>query len=216
MNAPTPAQIREYGAAANAACRNLGIVGDARRREYRHRVIREATGRESVRDIRSSADYDTVMARLWSDAGDYGRAIHYRINSERRQAYVIRVLACQLMQLKGGDGDGARRYVGGVLDQARIAHGRRDDGAWWMDVAEPQLSDLVKMLDTERRRILRRFTASAGRLSFSDRVRYEADGTFLVFQVVPKGYYSSTPRIRFHISGCAHPCARTSLKAKAV
>ncbi len=207
MSAPTAAQIREYGAAAGEACRNLGIGREALRREYRHRVVRELTGRESVKDLRSSADYDTVMARLWSDAGDYGRAIHYRINAERRQAYAIRVLACQLMQLKGGDEDGARRYVGGVLDQARIAHGRRDDGAWWMDVAEPQLSDLVKMLDTERRRILRRFTASAGRLAFSDRVRYEVDGPFLVRQGVPEGYYSSASRIGVNVRRGGAPCS---------
>lgn len=207
MSAPTPAQIREYGVAAGEACRNLGICREAQRREYRHRVVRELTGRESVKDIRSSEDYDAVMARLWDDAGNYERAIHYRINSERRLSYVIQVLASQLMQLKGGSEADAQAYIGGVLDQARIAHGRRDDGSWWMDVAAPQLLDLVKILDTERRRILGRFTASVGRLSFTDRIRYEADGPLLVRQGVPKGYYSSAPCIGVNVRRGGLPCS---------
>ena len=207
MSAPTAAQIREYGVAAGEACRNLGICREDRRREYRHRVVRELTGRESVKDIRSSEDYDAVMARLWDDAGNYERAIHYRINYERRLSYVIQVLASQLMQLKGGIEADAQAYIGGVLDQARIAHGRRDDGSWWMDVAAPQLLDLVKILDMERRRILGRFTASVGRLSFTDRVRYEADGPLLVRQGVPKGYYSSAPCICVNVRLGGLPCS---------
>lgn len=207
MSAPTAAQIREYGVAAGEACRNLGICREDRRREYRHRVVRELTGRESVKDIRSSEDYDAVMARLWDDAGNYERAIHYRINYERRLSYVIQVLASQLMQLKGGIEADAQAYIGGVLDQARIAHGRRDDGSGWMDVAAPQLLDLVKILDTERRRILGRFTASVGRLSFTDRVRYEADGPLLVRQGVPKGYYSSAPCIGVNVRRGGLPCS---------
>ena len=207
MSAPTAAQIREYGVAAGEPCRNLGICREDRRREYRHRVVRELTGRESVKDIRSSEDYDAVMARLWDDAGNYERAIHYRINYERRLSYVIQVLASQLMQLKGGIEADAQAYIGGVLDQARIAHGRRDDGSWWMDVAAPQLLDLVKILDTERRRILGRFTASVGRLSFTDRVRYEADGPLLVRQGVPKGYYSSAPCIGVNVRRGGLPCS---------
>ena len=207
MSAPTPAQIREYGVAAGEACRNLGICREARRREYRHRVVRELTGRESVKDIRSSEDYDAVMARLWDDAGNYERAIHYRINSERRLSYVIQVLASQLMQLKGVILVQVLLKEPCVLDRARIAHGRRDDGSWWMDVAAPQLLDLVKILDTERRRILGRFTASVGRLSFTDRVRYEADGPLLVRQGVPKGYYSSAPCIGVNVRRGGLPCS---------
>ena len=191
MSAPTAAQIREYGVAAGEACRNLGICREDRRREYRHRVVRELTGRES----------------LWDDAGNYERAIHYRINYERRLSYVIQVLASQLMQLKGGIEADAQAYIGGVLDHARIAHGRRDDGSWWMDVAAPQLLDLVKILDTERRRILGRVTASVGRLSFTDRVRYEADGPLLVRQGVPKGYYSSAPCICVNVRLGGLPCS---------
>lgn len=207
MSAPTPAQVREYGVAAARACAALGIVREPERQAYRRRVVRELTGRASIKEVSTAEGYEAVMARLWADAGEFLRAADYSMAPERRLAYVVRVLACQLMQLKGGSEADAQAYIGGVLDQARIAHGRRDDGSWWMDVAAPQLLELVKILDTERRRILGRFTASAGRLSFTDRVRYEADGPLLVRQGVPKGYYSSAPCIGVNVRRGGRPCS---------
>ena len=194
MSRPTAGQLREYGAAANGACRALGIAREAQRQAYRRGVVRELTGRESVRDVRSAEEFDAVMARLWADAGDYARAIHYRIGAERRTAHVVRVLACQLMQLKGGSEADAQAYVGGILDQAKVPNGRDlADGSWWMDVSPQRLRDLVRILDTERRRILRRH--GAGRLAFSDRVRYDRDFPILTVQGVPAGYYDEA-RVR--------------------
>lgn len=198
MSAPTPAQIREYGIAANGACRALGIGREAARQAYRRGVVRELTGCESVRDVRSAEAFDEVMARLWSDAGDYERAIHYRLNAERRTAYVVRVLAVQLMQLKGGDEAAAQSYVGGVLDQARVPNGRcLADGSWWMDVSPRRIRDLVRILDTERRRILRRH--GARRLAFSDKVRYSLDGPVLTVQEVAAGHYDAASRVRVNV-----------------
>ena len=140
MSRPTAGQLREYGAAANGACRALGIAPEAQRQAYRRGVVRELTGRESVRDVRSAEEFDAVMARLWADAGGYARAIHYRIGAERRTAHVVRVLACQLMQLKGGSEADAQAYVGGILDQAKVPNGRDlADGSWWMDVSPQRL-----------------------------------------------------------------------------
>lgn len=201
MSAPTPAQLREYGAAANEACRALGIAREAQRQAYRRGVVRELTGRASVRDVRSAEELDAVMARLWSDAGNYERAIHYRIGRERRTAHVVRVLACQLMQLKGGGEADAQAYVGGVLDQAGVPNGRDlTDGSWWMDVSPRRLRDLVQILDTERRRILRRH--GAGRLAFSGGVRYAVDGPVLTVQGVPAGYYDGA-RVRVSVREAA-------------
>lgn len=98
------------------------------------------------------------------------------------------MLACQLMQLKGGSESDAQAYVGGVLDQARVPNGRSlDDGGWWMDVAPQRVRDLVKILDTERRRILRRLGARP--LTFNAAVRYSLDGPVLAIEGVARGYY---------------------------
>lgn len=205
MSAPTPAQIREYGVAAARACAELGIGREAQRQAYRRRVVRELTGRASIKEVSSAEGYEAVMARLWADAGDFLRAADYSIAPERRLAYVVRVLACQLMQLKGGSEADAQAYVGGVLDQARVPNGRSlDDDGWWLDVAPQRVRDLVKILDTERRRILRRH--GAARLAFSDRVRYELDGPVLAIEGVARGYYDRA-RVRATVRREASACS---------
>lgn len=205
MSAPTPAQIREYGVAAARACAELGIGREAQRQAYRRRVVRELTGRASIKEVSSAEGYEAVMARLWADAGDFLRAADYSIAPERRLAYVVRVLACQLMQLKGGSEADAQAYVGGVLDQARVPNGRSlDDGSYWMDLAPERLRGLVKILDTERRRILRRH--GAARLAFSDRVRYELDGPVLTVQEVAPEHYDAA-RVRVCVRHGGSPCS---------
>lgn len=205
MSAPTPAQIREYGVAAARACAELGIGRESERQAYRRRVVRELTGRASIKEVSSAEDYEAVMARLWADAGDFLRAADYSIAPERRLAYVVRVLACQLMQLKGGIESDAQAYVGGVLDQARVPNGRSlDDGGWWMDVAPQRVHDLVKILDTERRRILRRL--GAGPLTFNAAVRYSLDGPVLAIEGVARGYYDRA-RVRVTVRREASACS---------
>lgn len=205
MSAPTPAQIREYGVAAARACAELGIGRESERQAYRRRVVRELTGRASIKEVSSAEGYEAVMARLWSDAGDFLSAADYSIAPERRLAYVVRVLACQLMQLKGGSESDAQAYVGGVLDQARVPNGRSlDDGGWWMDVAPQRVRDLVKILDTERRRILRRLGARP--LTFNAAVRYSLDGPVLAIEGVARGYYDRA-RVRVTVRREASACS---------
>lgn len=205
MSAPTPAQIREYGVAAARACAELGIGRESERQAYRRRVVRELTGRASIKEVSSAEGYEAVMARLWADAGDFLRAADYSIAPERRLAYVVRVLACQLMQLKGGSESDAQAYVGGVLDQARVPNGRSlDDGGWWMDVAPQRVRDLVKILDTERRRILRRLGARP--LTFNAAVRYSHDGPVLAIEGVARGYYDRA-RVRVTVRREASACS---------
>lgn len=182
MSAPTAAQVRSYGLAAGAACRSLGIAGADACRAYRRRVVREETGLGSLAELRTAGEYDAVMARLWSDAGDAERAVHYGIGAERRLVRTVRVLAEQLMQLKGGAPGGAAAYVDGVLARAGVPAERH-----WMDLAPTRLARLVGILDTERRRILRRM--GAARIAFSDRVRYEVDGPVLIIHGVERGHY---------------------------
>lgn len=205
MSAPTPAQVREYGVAAARACAELGIGRESERQAYRRRVVRELTGRASIKEVSSAEGYEAVMARLWADAGDFLRAADYSIAPERRLAYVVRVLACQLMQLKGGSEADAQAYVGGVLDQARVPNGRSlDDGGWWMDVAPQRVRDLVQILDTERRRILRRLGARP--LTFDAAVRYSLDGPVLAIEGVARGYYDRA-RVRVTVRREASACS---------
>lgn len=189
---PSEAQIKAYGTAASRACNKLGIFSEKDKKEYRHRVVAELTGRDSIFDVRSNGDIDLIMHRFWIDAGEYFQAAKFCVNYERQMGYVVKVLAVQLMQLKGGDEQGAFDYVSGVLDQARVANGRYTDGSgFWLDVSPSRIADLLKILDTERRRILKRFGGPAGR--FDDRVRYTIDGNLLTRQGVEADYYARAP-----------------------
>jgi len=189
---PTSAQKRAYGIAAGRACEELGIRGAEACREYRRKVVLEATGREGFAEIRSNADIDAVMQRLWTDAGDYQQAAKFCVNYERQMAYVIKVMAIQLMQLKGTAEELARDYIGGILDQARVPNGRNlDDGCYWLDIRPDQISNLLKILDTERRKILKRFGETAGR--FSDGVKFALNVSILTRVAVERGYYAAAP-----------------------
>ena len=158
---PTARQFRAYGIAANEACANLAIYGEEARREYRRMVVREETGLESFRDIRLNSDIDAVMSRLWSDAGDWEKASSYGINDSRQIAFLIKVSCLQLMQLKGGSEEDARRYLDGLLVQAKVPNGTYTaDDSYWLDVSRSRLLDLFKILDTERRKVFRRHYGS--------------------------------------------------------
>lgn len=186
---PTPAQKKAYGIAAGKACQELGIFGAKEQQEYRRKVVSELTGRERFSDVRSNTDIDAIMQRLWTDAGQYQEAARFCINYERQMAYIIKVLAVQLMHLKGADESEARRYIGGILYQAHIPNGfyTSADG-YWMDIRPDQVAALLKILDTERRRMIRGFNGVAG--AFSDRVIYEVDGPILKRIGVHPGYFS--------------------------
>jgi len=189
---PSPKQIQAYGIAASMACRELGICGGREVEEYRHRVILEVTGCASIKHLRTEADYEAVMARFWADAGDWQQAAKYGVGNESRTAYVVKVVSLQLMQLKAFDEGQALAYIGGVLDQARVANNvGQAGGSFWLDVRPDQLVLVLRILDTERRRILRRF--GDDKTAFSDRVRYAVDGAILTRQEVAADYYASSP-----------------------
>ncbi len=189
----TPRQQSMFWAVFNKACDAQGVFGSADRTEYRHRLIEEETGKTSLASINRTTEFDRVMFRLAADAGDVMQAGAFAVSDARRMGYLIKVCCLQLMQLKGGSVSDARRYLGGLLDQARVANGvHTDDNSYWMDASFGQGQKLFQMLDTHRRRLLR--DRAYDRTSFDPRVRYEVDGpSILTIQHVSDDYYSTIP-----------------------
>lgn len=192
---PTPAQKTAYGIAADKACANLGIFGQAERREYRRKVVKELTGFDSFSQVRLNSDIDAIMARFWADAGDWRQAANYGINNARQLAFVVKVLCLQLMQLKGGEEADARRYLDGLLCQAKVPNGRNTaDNSYWLDVSYKRLQSLVQILDTERRRVLKRIAPGLS-TSFTRWHRYRwvrIVGGFTL-ESVAADYYANAP-----------------------
>ena len=187
----TPAQQSLYWRMLKKACDALGIFTQAEREEYRKRVMRESTGKEHLALLSRTGDFDAVLRRFSADAGDFDKSGHFAVADERRMGYLIKVCCLQLMQLKGVSEADARRYLGGVLDQCRIANGvRTDDDSYWLDVPFGQAHKVFMMLDKHRQRLLH---LHSGPTTFNLSVRYEVNGPILIRTSVSKDYYAAAP-----------------------
>ena len=116
------------------------------------------------------------MYRLAVDAGDWSAASRFVTGAERRMAHLVEQCARQVIELKAAEVEGAEfldgrdpreasaAYVVGCLRQAGYLV--TTDGAdWWADISANQAFQVFRMLDTHRRRMLRR-NGWSGPLSF--------------------------------------------------
>ena len=155
----TPAQRAAFFRALASAAAELGYDTTADREAYRKAVMREETGKEHLAELSRTVDFDAVMRRFAADAGDYEAASRFGVADDARKAMLVRVCCRQVLQLEGCEAGtaAAADYLEGIVKQARIACGRnlRDD-SFWMDVNPAHLLTLFRILDTHRRRLLRR------------------------------------------------------------
>ena len=168
----TRLQIAAYWRAATAAAREAGVPVD----EYRKRVMREECGVDSVKQLSRTHDFDAVMRRFAEDVGDYAMASKFAVADVHRMAHLVSAVCAQVMQLKGcpAGTTAARDYLAGVIGQARVqCVGDPRDPGYWQDVAPDALRALFAMLDTHRRRLLRRLCDGIGALvAFDPGVSY--------------------------------------------
>ena len=173
----TRAQLKPYWRAVGRAASALGIVGHGAVEDYRHKVMMEEIGVEHARDVDPADGFDRVMYRLAVDAGDWPAAARFATGEERRMAHLVEQCARQVIELRSADegcpfggGHGgdthaeAVAYVVGCLRQAGMFVCLAQD-SWWADISAHQAFQVFRMLDTHRRRLLRRLGWS-GPLSF--------------------------------------------------
>ena len=169
----TKPQIAAYFRAANAAARALGEPLDA----YRKRVMKEVCNVTSIKQLNRTNDFDAVMTRFAEDVGDYAMASKFVVGDAHRMSYLVSVVCSQVMQLKGcpAGTTAERDYLAGIIGQAHIrCDGDPREPSYWLDVAPDSLRSLFAMLDTHRRRLLRRLCDGIGGLSaFDPGVSYE-------------------------------------------
>lgn len=113
----------------------------------RHSVMFKSCGKTSLKLVNPTGDFDRLMAQVATMTGDYQEMSYWSVSGERRMCYMIEHCARQIGELvqspKGWD------YCRAIFDQAGLP-------ASWMDIPETDLADTFKMLDTHRRRILKR------------------------------------------------------------
>ena len=196
----TPKQKAAYWAAFQSACFNMGLTGREEKDYYRHRAMQEACGKSSINDLNTTDDFDKVMHRFYVDAGDFEQAAKYAVADAHRLSVLIKIECCQIMQLTGTSEAEAQRYLGGVLDQSRIANGRyTGTGTYWLDVAPDKLPKLLAILDTHRRRLLRRIIdrGVVDNLTFFPGHRYTASP--YTRTPVASGYYRDLPDMTVNV-----------------
>ena len=186
----TPAQIKAFWRAF-AAARAAVVPRDAE--TWRRKILFEETGKASLRELDRTGDFERVMHRLWSEAGDWEEAARFCTGDADRLGFLIKTCAAQIMQLAGRDESDARRYLEGVLAQSRIVHGTYTaSGEFWMDVPLASAAKVFQMLDTHRRRLLRE-AAPKMAAAFSPKVRYVVDGPIVIRQGVSTQFYADEP-----------------------
>ena len=188
----TKPQIAAYFRAASAAARALGEPLDT----YRKRVMKEVCNATSIKQLNRTSDFDAVMTRFAEDADDYQSACHYAVGSGRRLAVLIAAVCEQVMQLKcletaetgaPATTTPAEDYLCTILNRSGNLRSNQA-GGWWLDLTDTNLQAVFAMLDTHRRRLIRRLnhsTSGSVPLAFSMDIGYFLMGTRLATYELP-------------------------------
>jgi len=133
---------------ARAESEELPVKSTRNERDmFRRKVIFQACGKTSLKDVNSIGDFDHLMYSVATLACDYQAMSYWSIATERRTVHMIGNCARQIGEIVGEPH--GWDYCRGVFDQAGLPND-------WMDIPDNLLMSTFKMLDTHRRRILKR------------------------------------------------------------
>lgn len=152
----TERQAAAFWRLLGAAARHQAVPD---REAYRKRILREELGVEHMSEIGRTNDYDRIMHRLALEAEDWDALAHYGVAGDRRMAALVSDCATQVLQLTCADPtvSSGIGYVNGILAQARLAPVRVVDADdYWLDISPDDLRVLLQILDSHRRRLLKR------------------------------------------------------------
>jgi len=148
---------------AKAEREELPVTSTRQERDTARRgVMFRACGRITLKDVNPTKDFDRLMYAVALLAGDYQAASYWVNAGERRTAHMIGECARQIGEIAGQPK--GWEYCQAVFEQAGLP-------ASWMDIPDDLLFATFEMLDTHRRRTLKRDHGWTG----------ERDGTPLGF-----------------------------------
>lgn len=119
----------------------------AERQDFRHALIHKATGKYSIKDVDRTKGFEKLMLETATIAGDYEEAARWINGSERRYVYMIGECARQIGEIAAVPHGWT--YCQATFKQAGLPSS-------WEDIPEGLLASTFKMLDTHRRRLLKR------------------------------------------------------------
>lgn len=142
---------------ARAEREELPIAATPKERDTARRgVMFRACGKISLKDVTPTGDFDRLMFAVATLAGDYEGMGYWCNASERRTAHLIRECARQIGEIAGAPK--GWEYCQKVFAQAGLP-------ASWMDIPDGLLFATFQMMDTHRRRLLKRDHGWRGELS---------------------------------------------------
>ena len=201
----TRAQLKPFFRAVSRAASAQGLVGREAVEAYRREVMREEAGADHAGEIDPGAGYDRVMYRLAVDAGDWGAASRFATGEERRMAHLVEQCARQVIELKTIEDNPAALcapetikvspvgYVVGCLRQAGLLVTQTPAGDWWADISGSAAFSVFRMLDTHRRRLLKRL-GWPKTLAFDPAAAWTLDGAILTVGTL-YGHQTSPVRV---------------------
>lgn len=146
------------------ACREHGFTTPQAKEDYRHQLLWDADKARHMSEVSSTGGFERLMQMVSLDAGDYLAASNYAIGDERRIGAMIDDCTRQIFEIAGVDKSSLDRisYVGAVLEQAGFSRVRINSASWWMDYDAEKPIKVFQILDTYRRRLLKRQGVSKG------------------------------------------------------
>lgn len=190
-------QTKAFWRAFSNSCDSQKITDRADRESYRKQIMREELGAEHISQIDERGGFERIMARIWSDAGQYEIAGSYMVGDARRLGYLVCDCCEQVACLSRNEEPDVDAYVCGILRQAGICVRPLYGDEWVLEVPERSTRAVFQILDTHRRRLLRR-GGYRGRMRYhcGMRWRYDDDG-----QIIPIPPGDAKVINRYHQAG---------------
>jgi hypothetical protein len=117
-------------------------------REARHRWVLECTKRtEDINAVRPGNEFSRLMLQTAMAAGDYREAAYWEMDVSKRWKFFMEQLLRQLGEITRQAR--AWEYVQGIFAHMRLP-------TRWQDIPEGELEKVWQMLDSHRRRLLKR------------------------------------------------------------
>ena len=123
------------------------------RESFRRSTIEQACNVKSLTLVNRTTDFDALMMAAATMANDYDAMAHFCVSGERRTYHMIGECARQIGEIAGEPKGWP--YCQAVFAQAGLPPS-------WLDIPDRLLCSTFRMLDTHRRRMLRRDHGWAG------------------------------------------------------
>lgn len=169
----------------HAQASGLDANDRAAQEAYRHQLVFRATGKRSLKDVSRAQGFDRLMLAASHDAERFEVSAQVVLSQGRRTQDRCEDCLRQICEIEGRVGleDTAARW--GYVSRM-CQHAFRQCS--WQDIAEDEFEKVFQMLDTHRRRLLKRAGWRGGRefpsepLGYARGRRYGRRGPEVVWQ----------------------------------